>query len=182
MYPKWCFSCTTIYFILVPNTTPPVSEREVTCQYLCRCSAAAECANPDTVQRSLHQCKTLQPCPSAPMCGRLSRMSRLCSGGGPVSEQRLGWCGCTGKVWFCHAGVYFNGTEMYCSYPKRWIHVVLELSNPWQTVQKNQDFQDSVGFLKGRTICWRNVIGGTHFCTPNTFKKHMASICLFDLF
>lgn len=116
---NWCsavqlylFVCLFVYYL-----TPPVSERNilkmshknsVTCKYLCRCSAAAERANPDTVQRSLHHCETLQSRPSAQVCRRLSRMSRLCSRGGPVSEQRLGWRGCTGKVWLCHAGGLFQ--------------------------------------------------------------------------
>lgn len=70
------------------------------CMSFCRCCAAAGCAGLDTVQRTLHHCTAVQPCPSAPVCWGLGRMSRICSRGGPVSEQRMGWHGCTGEVYF----------------------------------------------------------------------------------
>lgn len=67
---------------------------------LCRCCAAAGCAGLDIVQRTLHHCTAFQPCPSAPVYRGLGGMSRICSRGGPVSEQRMGWHGCTGDVYF----------------------------------------------------------------------------------
>lgn len=83
-----------------------------TLTYWCRCCAAAGRAGPDPVQRTIHRCTALQPGPAAPVCRRLSGMSRLCSRGGPVSEQRMGWHGCTGEV-LC-AVLRFISTALNC--------------------------------------------------------------------
>lgn len=69
---------------------------------------------------------------------------------------------CVGGSAGCHAFVPevvqcrnrgWDGVDVQvrCDFCQRQIHVVLELSSPWQTVNKNQDIWDSVGFLRGQS-------------------------------
>lgn len=67
-----------------------------------------------------------------------------------VQCQNRGWDGVDVQVRCDFVMLGFTSTETYCSCPKRHIHVMLESSNPWQTVY--QDFKDSVGFFKGQSF------------------------------
>ena len=63
----------------------------------CRQRAAAGRPGADTVPGPLHHSEALQPRAAAAVCGGVCGVPGLQPRCGPVSEQRLGWGGCTGE-------------------------------------------------------------------------------------
>lgn len=85
------------------------------------------------------------------------------------TEVGMAWMYKWGAILSCWVSFLQHLDVCFC--PMRQIRVMLELSDPWWTVYKNQDISDSMGVIKGRGFILKNA----DWWNTYTFTTHHVS-------